>query len=198
MARGAGARRALTPSPQPAGPAGTYAAWLVAAVAVLGVVVSVGYSMRLQIRVADMETRLKHIVRRMSAADHAMANANRITANAKASLAVLTSPDVVSIELQGQSQRRQTSGRAFWSRTKGLVVVTPNRPALPEGQVYQVWLLTAQGPVSVGFLSTGTTEAFFAPGDIGSPAAIQVTVESQEGATAPFGDLYISGQLAGS
>ena len=85
----------------------------------------------------------------------------------------------------------------MWSRNSGMVFTTANLPLAPRGRVYQVWVVTAGGPVSAGLLrpdSTGRATAFFStPPDIAPPTAIAVTLEPDGGVAAPTGDRYLVG-----
>jgi anti-sigma-K factor RskA len=81
-----------------------------------------------------------------------------------------------------------------------MVFTSSNLPALPAGRVYQVWVVTAQAPVSAGLLTPdpgGTGLAFFStPPDIPAPAAVAVTIEPAGGVPAPTGDMYLVGKPA--
>jgi anti-sigma-K factor RskA len=112
-------------------------------------------------------------------------------------MAVLTAPDLARVDLAGQTPAPRASGRAFWSRTRGLVFAASALPALPPGRTYQLWVVTAQQPISAGLVrpdDTGAVTAFFAtPPDIPPPVAMAVTIEPEGGVTAPTGDKYLIG-----
>jgi len=118
-------------------------------------------------------------------------------ARAQSATSVLAAPDLARIDLQGQMVAPDARARALWSRTRGLVFSAANLPALPAGKVYQVWVVTAQAPVSAGFLvpdnSGGGTEYYMTPPDIGAPVAVAVTLEPAGGVPAPTGDKYLVG-----
>jgi anti-sigma-K factor RskA len=63
--------------------------------------------------------------------------------------------------------------------------------------VYQVWVVTAQAPVSAGLLvpdvSGGGTAYYMTPQDIAAPVAVAVTLEPAGGVPAPTGDKYLVG-----
>ena len=54
-------------------------------------------------------------------------------------------------------------------------------PPAPTGKAYQVWVVTAQAPVSAGLLTTdptsGGTQHYVTPPDIAPPVAVAVTLE---------------------
>ena len=68
-------------------------------------------------------------------------------------LDVLTAPDSTRVALAGQAPAPGASGRADWSRARGLALSLENLPPLQPGRTYQVWLLTAGMPVSAGLLT---------------------------------------------
>lgn len=81
-----------------------------------------------------------------------LATVRRESARLGQTLAVLTAPDVVQIELKGQAAAAGAAGRAYWSRSRGIVFNADRLPALPAGRVYQLWAL-APAPVSIGILA---------------------------------------------
>jgi anti-sigma-K factor RskA len=80
-----------------------------------------------------------------------------------------------------------------------MVFTTTNLPLPPPGRVYQVWVVTAQAPVSAGLLtpdSSGRATVFFnTPADIPPPVAVAVTLEPAGGVPAPTGEKYLVGMV---
>src|SRR5204862_190728 len=72
----------------------------------------------------------------------------------RATPAVLAAPDLARIDLQGQAVAPSARARALWSRSNGLVFSAANLPQAPAGKAYQVWVVTAQMPISAGLLAT--------------------------------------------
>jgi anti-sigma-K factor RskA len=126
-----------------------------------------------------------------------VANLQGQLAQAQSATSVLAAPDLARIDLQGQMVAPDARARALWSRTRGLVFSAANLPALPAGKVYQVWVVTAQAPVSAGLLvpdvSGGGTAYYMTPQDIGAPVAVAVTLEPAGGVPVPTGDRYLVG-----
>ena len=159
-------------TPQPARhrpPAHATSWWPLAASLIL--VAAVGaYAVRLQMRVGDLQS----------------------------SVAVLAAPDLVRIDLAGQATAPQSSGRALWSRERGMVFATSNLPAPPAGKVYQVWVVTADAPISAGLVAPdaagGGVTYFYTPPDIPPPTAVAVTLEPAGGVPAPTGEFYLVGK----
>ena len=171
--------------------------WLLWAAALV-VAVGLGiYAWQLQRRVSTLETRFDYSEQRALTAQQTTLQAQRTADQAQTTLAVLAAPDVVRIDLTGQSPAPRATARALWSRHRGMVFTTTNLPLPPQGRVYQVWVVTADAAVSAGLLtpdSSGRAAAFFAtPADIAPPVAIAVTLEPAGGVTAPTGDRYLVG-----
>ena len=160
----------------------------------LGVAV---YAAGLQARIAGLETRLEQALVQASAADRAVADARRVGAELQSAMGVLAAPDLVRIDLAGQTTAPQATARALWSRARGMVFTASNLPALPAGQVYQVWVVTAPAPVSAGLLtpdpSGGGLTFYSTPPDIAPPTAVAVTLEPAGGVPAPTGQFYLLG-----
>lgn len=144
--------------------------WPIAASLIL--VAAVGaYAVRLQMRAGDLES----------------------------SMAVLAAPDLVRIDLAGQPTAPGSSGRALWSRARGMVFATSNLAAAPAGKSYQLWVVPAAGaPISAGLVvpdpTGGGMTYFYTPPDIPAPTAVAVTLEPAGGVPAPTGEFYLVGK----
>jgi anti-sigma-K factor RskA len=116
---------------------------------------------------------------------------------AQATTAVLAAPDLARIDLQGQQVAPGARARALWSRSRGLVFTAANLPPAPAGKSYQVWVVTAQAPVSAGLLTPDPsgvgTHYYMTPADIAPPVAVAVTLEPAGGVPAPTGERYLVG-----
>jgi anti-sigma-K factor RskA len=175
-------------------------AWLPLAAAIVAAAGLGVYSWQLQQRVRVLEARLDAAERRASTAERDVADARRTAGEAQASMAVLAAPDLVRVELAGGTPAAGARARALWSRNRGMVFTASNLPQAPEGRVYQVWVVTAGGPISAGLMTpdaSGRAEAFFnTPQDIPPPTAIAVTLEPAGGVPAPTGEPYLTGTPA--
>jgi anti-sigma-K factor RskA len=173
--------------------------WLATA-AVLALAVGLGaYAAQLRGRIATLETELRDANRRADASDRQVADAQRTASGAQSAVAVLTAPDVAHVDLAGQPAAPTASARAFWSRSRGLVFTGTNLPQLPAGRTYQLWVVTAQAPISAGLLTPdsqgGVSGTFATPVDIPTPVAMAVTIEPSGGVPAPTGEKYLVGAL---
>ena len=174
--------------------------WWLATAASLALVAGLTvYTAQLRTRIAGLETELRDTRARADAAQQQMVGAQRTATGAQTALAVLTAPDVARVDLAGQPVSPNASARAFWSRSRGMVFNASNLPPLPAGRSYQLWVVTAQAPLSAGLLTpdaTGNVSDYFStPPDIPQPVAMAVTIEPAGGVPAPTGDRYLIGTL---
>jgi hypothetical protein len=180
-------------------PAPALIPWLAAAASLalaLGLTI---YTGQLRTRIGVLEGELRDARARADATERQMADAQRAAAGAQVSVAVLTAPDVARVDLAGQPVAPTASARAFWSRSRGMVFTASNLPALPPGRTYQLWVVTAQAPISAGLLAPdaagNVSETFNTPQDIPQPVAIAVTIEPAGGVPAPTGERYLIGTV---
>lgn len=197
---GPAARETAEGQAEPAAPRRGTFYWLPLAASVILTLSVAAYAVRLNARVADLESRLEQATLQASTANRALAEARRATADAQSAMAVLVAPDLARIDLAGQPTAPQARARALWSRSSGMVFTASNLPPLPEGRVYQVWVVTANAPISAGVLTpdpAGRGMAFFStPPDIPAPVAVAVTLEPAGGVPAPTGERYLIGTPA--
>jgi len=150
--------------------------WLPLAAAIVIAVGAGIYALRLQRQMGDLQARFDQ---EQSAA------------------AVLAAPDLARIDLQGQPVAPDARARALWSRSRGLVFTAANLPPAPPGKAYQVWVVTAQMPISAGLLTTdptgGGSQYYVTPPDIAPPVAVAVTLEPSGGVPSPTGERYLIG-----
>jgi anti-sigma-K factor RskA len=110
---------------------------------------------------------------------------------------VLSAPDVISVDLQGQAPAGAASARAYWSRTRGLLFTADHLPNPGPGRVYQLWVVTAKAPVSAGLLTVGqsgnATLLTSMPADLAAPVAVAVTIEPAGGMPSPTGPKVLVG-----
>jgi hypothetical protein len=110
---------------------------------------------------------------------------------------VLAASDLVRFNLIGRDPAARTLAQLLWSRSRGLVFSASRVPLPPEGEVYQVWLLTAADPISVGTVvpdaSGRATLATDTPPDAPRPiVGVLVTLEPTPGRPAPSGPTVLA------
>ena len=128
--------------------------WL--AVAALALLVLGGMLFLSQQRVARLldERRAAHADVARLADDAAI-----VASQADLAVAILTAPDMRQIALQGFDRSRDAAARAYWSGTKGLLIVADRLPVPPPGRLYQVWLIGSGTPSPVSAAVTWGSES---------------------------------------
>jgi anti-sigma-K factor RskA len=174
--------------------------WLAVAASLALVVAMTMYTGQLRRRIATLENDLREAQRLADANAGQIADAERDAAGAQAAVAILSAPDVARVDLAGQAVAPQSSARAFWSRSRGMVFTASNLPQLPAGRIYQLWVLTADAtPMSAGLLSPDpqgrVNQMFLTPPNLPQPVAMAVTIEPEGGVPAPTGEKYLVGTL---
>jgi hypothetical protein len=66
---------------------------------------------------------------------------------------IMSAPDLVRFPLSTGDGTAGASGRAFWSRSRGLLLSTTQIPPPPDDGAYHAWLWTRGGPVHAGTLA---------------------------------------------
>lgn len=194
---GSRAKAAAIPNPVRARPSATVP-WLAAAASLVLAAALGVYAASLRTRIGALELRLQEANERAAAGDRQLADVRRASAAAQSQLAVLVAPDLQRIDLAGQAPAPRSSGRAFWSRSRGLVFTASNLPMVPAGKTYQLWVLSkGPAPISAGIFKPdeqGRVAAMFdTPPDLPQPIGMAVTVEPEGGVTSPTGDKYLVG-----
>jgi anti-sigma factor RsiW len=115
-------------------------------------------------------------------------------------VSILTASDMQSIAMAGRENATGSTAHAFWSQTRGLLIVANDLPVPPPGRIYQVWIIGGSGPVSAGLLgerSSGRGMLIAPPpgGFAGGPVTVAVTDEPPGGLAAPTGSIRLAGSL---
>jgi len=145
--------------------------WLLLA-ASLGLMAVGGYAAILRGRVSESQATVRHTER------------------------ILAAADVRRVDLAGQDVAPGASGRAFWSRSHGVMFTATGLPALPKGKVYQLWVVTKAAPLSAGLLTPDGSGHVMAVADMPpgvEPVAVAVTIEPEGGVPSPTGAKYLVG-----
>lgn len=175
----------------------SFTGWLAAAASL---VVAIGFGMRaadLRGRLDDAELRLRDAVARLNDSEQRLQVSQRETTSVRRTLALLTAADAVELRLAGQAPARQASGRAFLSRSRGVLFAATSLPQIPADRTYQVWYLTRGAPVSAGLIKpdpTGGATATFDAATIPALAGMAVSLEPDGGVPAPTGAIYLATQ----
>lgn len=112
--------------------------------------------------------------------------------------ALLNSPGMQFVDLQGVDPNPQAFGKVVMDPDKGAAVVYMYRlPQTPEGMEYQLWVMREGKPTSVGtFTVNEDGSALLALEELTDPRDINsflVTIEPEGGQVAPTGMMYLTG-----
>ena len=124
----------------------------------------------------------------------------RNNGQADLALSILTAADMREIPLTGQQSAANTAARAYWSATRGLLVVADRLPAPPAGRIYQVWVIENKVPISAGLLdneSSGRGMLIVVPprAVTGGMVTVAVSDEPPGGREAPTGSIHLLGSI---
>lgn len=102
---------------------------------------------------------------------------------------VLRSADLVSYSLAGSGSASNARARAYVTAKNGMVFTAEGLPALPQGRTYQLWVIVASKPVSVGLFApdaNGRVQAVLTTPDVSAmPTAVAVSLEPTGGSPQP-------------
>jgi anti-sigma-K factor RskA len=140
------------------------------------------------------------LVRARAEAAELRARLDEFAGQTDLALSILTASDMRRIELAGSAAWSDSAARAYWSPTRGLLVVADRLPQPPPGRIYQVWVIGGSTPASAGLLGSRTAGRgmLIAPPPGGTPAGtvtVAITDEPPGGLPAPSGTIRLSGSL---
>lgn len=148
---------------------------------------SLAFAIFLQMQVSDLRDDNSELAAEIESADVRLTQQQQL-------IAVLAAPDVQHIDLEPTDGTSSAVAVYHWSERAGTGALTCNNlPALQQGQVYQVWVLTEDGTYRVGSFETwdGIGQLSMDLDDIPKrPAAIGVSVEQTPDADEP-GDMFL-------
>jgi anti-sigma-K factor RskA len=115
-------------------------------------------------------------------------------------VSILTAGDMQPVAMSGKENATSSTARAYWSPTRGLLIVANELPLPPPGRVYQVWVIGGGKPFSAGLLGEQGARRgmLIAPPPTGVvPGAITVAVtdEPPGGLPAPSGSIHLAGSI---
>jgi anti-sigma-K factor RskA len=127
----------------------------------------------------------------------------RLDQNAKQAdlmVSILTANDMQPIAMSGKENATASTARAYWSPTRGLLIVANDLPVPPTGRIYQVWVIGGGAPVSAGLLGEqgAGRGILIAPPPSGiAPGTVRVAVtdEPPGGVAIPTGTMRLEGPI---
>lgn len=170
--------------------------WLLAAASIA--IVALGlYALALQSKLRETDAALRSAQARLAAADTRVASLERASDETSRIALVASAPDAVRVDLAGQAPAPDARGRAFWSPTRGVALAADALPPLPQGRVYQLWLVTADAKVGAGLLRPDASGRLLGASQTTGvrPVAIALTIEPEGGVSSPTGAIYLVGSL---
>jgi hypothetical protein len=189
---------ARTPASGPSTTRATVPAWWMLSAAAVALIATGLYAVSMHVQVRILRQMVADASAEVRSLRTELIDVRRDSARMTRAMAVVSAPDLIRVNLSGQATAAAATGRAFWSKSQGLVFSADGLPALPANRVYQLWVL-APGPVSVGVLSisaTGTaTFSATLPAGLPPVAAVAVTSEpGPNGSTSPTMPILLVGK----
>jgi anti-sigma-K factor RskA len=190
---------ATSPTPRAARARRVAPAWLAAAAALAAIAIGL-YAASLRGRIGALDAELTDARARTAQIERTLEEVRQQAALAARATEILAAADVATVSLAGQAPAPGASGRAYWSRSRGVLFTATNLPALPPGRVYQLWIITGdRQTISVGLFrpdaAGGPASLAAAAVAAPNPVALAVTEEPEGGVPAPTGQIYLVGQL---
>lgn len=153
----------------------------------------------LRSRLQDAESRVAEALDRWRDAERRLEVATRDTDRVRVQFAAATAPDARTFTLKGQPVAPSAIGRAYLSRSRGLLLTASNLPTLPPGRTYQLWYLTRSTPVSAGLVqpdARGSATVQFSDVPAGIvPVGLAMSNEPDGGVPAPTGEILSGRRL---
>jgi hypothetical protein len=146
-------------------------------------------------RIATAANERSEAARRDAAAQ--VTSARAAASKAQVTSDVLAASDLVRFNLVGSDPAARTLAQLLWSRSRGMVFSASRMPQPAQGSIYQIWLLTAAAPISLGTVapdaSGRATLATDSPPDAPRPiVGVRVTLEPAPGVPAPSGPTVLA------
>jgi exonuclease VII large subunit len=110
---------------------------------------------------------------------------------------VLAAPDLRQYSLIGQRAAAAASGHLLWSSSRGAILAASRLPAPSSKEIYQVWMTTTRGALSLGFVSSDAQgragASFDAPPELpGNVVGFMLTLEPTGGNVKPTGPVVLA------
>lgn len=125
---------------------------------------------------------------------------NQYAGQADLAVSILTASDMQPIAMSGKQNATASTARAYWSPSRGLLIVANDLPVPPPGRIYQVWVIGGGKPFSAGLLGeqgAGRGMLIAPPPSGVAPGAVTVAVtdEPPGGLPAPSGAIRLAGSI---
>lgn len=179
-------------------PARRVTLWMASAAVAAGLVLATGVGwmlVRSEQRRAEVELRAAN-----ASIAELQSRLGRFAGQTDLALAILTAADTREVALSASGAAAPPAARAYWSPTRGLLLVADQLPEPPPGRVYQVWVIADSTPVSAGLLGEGPARRgmlIVPPPRAGVTGSVTVAVtdEPPGGLAAPTGAIRLAGSV---
>jgi anti-sigma-K factor RskA len=173
--------------------------WLALAASLIAGVLGF-YALSLRNRVQVLEGELTDARKRAAAAELVVQTIEKRADNLQRTSDIVRAADVVDFKLKGTGPGSAASGRAFVSRSRGVVFIAQNLPPLDPGKTYQLWVINEDDkahPLDAGIFAPDASgaAAITTALNVSKPATVAVTLEPAGGVPAPTGGFYLLGSL---
>jgi anti-sigma-K factor RskA len=173
--------------------------WLLAAASIAAVALGL-YTLTLRERIGVLEGQLRDANARAESAQRDVAVARAVAGEAAQANEILSADDVRRIELAGQKDAPNASGRAYWSPSRGRVLfIAANLPQPAVGRQYQLWVIPpGRPPISAGMIDLdagGRARVVADSSQAPAVGAVAVSIEPAGGVPAPTGSIVLLGSL---
>jgi anti-sigma-K factor RskA len=179
--------------------------WWLAAAAIFAAILVGGYALTLRAHIGFLDQELREARAQAASAQQQLRDAQAQLGRAQLEVqranlttSILGSPDIVRVDLKGQATAPGAIGRAFWSRSRGVLFTASSLPPLPASKAYQLWILPASGapPLSAGLLTMDSEGRALVVGDAPTsdpPKGFAVTMEPAGGSATPTMPILLVG-----
>lgn len=110
---------------------------------------------------------------------------------------VVSNPEYKIVNLMSTEPQTDAMVVLYWHPQKGNLYITCNKlPPLPPGKMYQLWAMVDQKPMDAGMFAPKQHAGLLTMKEMPMHAnAFAITVEDQQGSTAPTGKMYVMGKV---
>ena len=152
-------------------------------------------------QIATMGAQLKRLEQENSLYRETIVRLERQVNRDSRLVALLNSPSVELVKLQGSEAGAKAQGKAFLVEGQRLVFYASNLPSLPPGRTYQLWLLRGRGPAIASGGVFGTDVSPTSPVEVSDRnllsnlRGLAVTEEPAGGSPGPTGHKLLVGTV---
>ena len=169
------------------------------AVAVVIIVVLIGYSASLSNKLKDLRAENLNLEKLLLQKETELAVLNTELGTQSEALAFLENPHVVIINLVKTEPGLKAVGRVLWNTDDDTAIFYGvSLPQVPEGKTYQLWAIAGNEPKSAGVFKVNedgnNVLLIKSLRDFGDITTFAVSLEPAGGVPLPTGEIYLAGE----